>query len=321
MHFFLLILLVFDTFKFVKTKKRSTPTSSAQCYWLLAGTELVNVMPLLPWGIAFLILLVDWWLLVQGLQQQQPSKSIVFKTSPTPQFVWGLPVHRVPLRRQDDDSTWAAPYCLAVSTTTDLPSNSNFLATQVWPAARVAARALEMYGPLLLTNNDHDHDDTSFTICELGCGPGLPSLSAVFTLNGPVIATDIDDLALELVNVAALEQNISNLLTTRIYDVIPAEWDATWMDAVDLFIMSDIFEADAIARGAAKLTKHIVENGSKLWVFAQSDRAQREVFLKALQHLFPNDPCIQEGWSTFDSFRSDCRIWLCDIDETKVNYG
>jgi hypothetical protein len=283
---------------------------------------LVKVMPLLLRGVAFLIFVLVKYV-VQGLQQQQHQSSsslIPLKTPPTQQLVWGLPVHRVPLRRQDDDPTLAAPYSLAVTSTTCLSSSNNFLATQVWPSARVAARALELYGPLLLANGD-DEDGASLTLCELGCGPGFPSIAAACTFNCSVIATDVDDLALELVNVAAAEQEISNLLTTRICDVIAAEWDATWMNAVDLFVMSDIFESDSVARGAAKLTRHILKNGSKLWVFAQSDRAQREVFLKELQRFFPYDPCIQEGWSTIDSFRSERRIWLCDIDETKVNYG
>ncbi|KAG7362791.1 lysine methyltransferase [Nitzschia inconspicua] len=288
------------------------------------------------WMLPFLAVFGRWIRLIRVMQQPQPGLSSSSKLSPImarTRTVRGLPVHPVYLRQNNINqvsstekssngyTSSTSPYCLAVSSITDLPSSSNFLATQVWPSARVAARALEMHGPSLVAGSSKD----TFTVCELGCGPGLPSLTAASTLQCQVISTDIDTLALELVAAAATEQNLGDFVTTRTYDLILAEWEKEWMNSVDLFVMSDVFESKAIAQGAAQLTQHIMDVGSsstsKIWVFAQSDRAQREVYLRELQRLFPNDIRIPNDWTSFECFRSQERLWLCDLDETKVNYG
>jgi Lysine methyltransferase len=268
---------------------------------ILPKTEVAWLLPLIALGVSVIAPCL-------GLQNPKPTST---------QSVQGLPVHRVLLRQSGtasvDDSS--SPYCFAVSSMSDLPPSSNFLATQVWPSARVAARALETYG-LSLVNKQ-------LTICELGCGPGLPSVTAASTLQCEVIATDIDDLALHLVAAAAAEQDIGDLVTTRKYDLIQAEWEAEWMDAVDLFVMSDVFESQDIAKGAARLTQRIMSDSqnSTLWVFAQSDRAQREVYLNELRGLLPSNLGVLNGWSAFDSYNPNERLWICDLDETKVNYG
>jgi predicted nicotinamide N-methyase len=216
------------------------------------------------------------------------------------------------------------PYCLAVSSILNLPTTSNFLATQVWPSARVAAKALEEYTESIVPDKNK-----RTTICELGCGPGLPSLTAAAafkTRKHPcqVIATDIDDLALDLVSSAAKEQGLESMVSTRIYDLIAADWDGSeWMEDVDLFVMSDVFETKAIAKGAAKLTHHVLDNtnNAKMWVFAQSDRAQREVYWQELQRLCPNYASISRGWVAFERYDPNSRLCLCDLDETKVSYG
>ncbi|KAL3913312.1 MAG: hypothetical protein SGILL_006542 [Bacillariaceae sp.] len=230
------------------------------------------------------------------------------------------------------------PYCLSVSSILRLPPTSNFLATQVWPSSRVAARALEEYGESIGVNANNNPENKSVTtICELGCGPGLPSLTAAVCAARKtwkqqypcqVIATDIDDLALELVMAAAEEQSLESVISTRNYDLIAAEWDGEWMDDVDLFVMSDVFESEAVAKGAAKLTQRVLDNtnndtyNTKLWVFAQSDRAQREVYLQELRKIMsPKDEIISRGWISFEDYDSKSRLWLCDLDETKVNYG
>ena len=231
-------------------------------------------------------------------------------------------------------TTITPPYCFAVSSILNLPPSCNFLATQVWPSARVAARALEACGESILNADDKvAAAATTTTICELGCGPGLPSLTAAAAaaskdwehLSCRVIATDIDELALDLVMAAAEEQGLQSIISTRIYDLVAAEWDSTWMDDVDLFVMSDVFETQAIAKGAAKLTQHVLDNAnssSTMWVFAQSDRAQRELYLQELQRLYPEDETVwSRGWVSVENYDVNSRLWLCDLDETKVKYG
>ena len=286
--------------------------------------------------------------LVLGLQHQQPST------------VQGLPVHRVPLR-QEHVKHPMAPYCFAVSSIADLPASSNFLATQVWPSARVAAKTLE---ELILASDDSGcwftesdsgggarEKKNKFTICELGCGPGLPSLAAAtaaanswnnISMDFKVIATDLDEFGLDLVNAAAKEQGLDNILSTRRLDLIEVgsvDWTVesekgnAWMEDVDLFVMSDVFESKAVAIAAACLTKRVLSwrNGNdgvssqrkRVWVFAQTDRAQREVYLRELQRLSFKDSNLSSSlkWSPPETCNLRDLLWLCDVDETLVDYG
>jgi 2-polyprenyl-3-methyl-5-hydroxy-6-metoxy-1,4-benzoquinol methylase len=294
---------------------------------------------------------------------QQPSQS----TSKT-LSVQGLSVHRTPLRRQQQheeeeeqrQKDGPSPYCFTLSSMLDVPTNSNVLATQVWPSARVAARTLEerilandsifLYD---LANEDGETEGTNhkFTICELGCGPGLPSLSAAAAavlaastqntkIDFRVIATDLDEFALELVTAAAKEQGLDRIVSTRPLDLIQAgseDWAReeknSWMNDVDLFVMSDVFESNAVAVGAARLTQRILswmENDDdrtkessrkrkRMWVFAQTDRTQREVYIRELQDNSLSPSSLK--WKPPESYDLEDHLWLCDLDETLVDYG
>ena len=217
--------------------------------------------------------------------------------------VKGVSVHAVPLRQNDDTS----PYCYAASSIVDLKPSMNFLATQVWPSARVASLALER------------HACKDWTVCEFGCGPGLPSLTAA-TLGCQVYATDLDEFALDLVQAAAQSQQLLPHVQTRRVDLIQGfeTKDKDWMQDIDLFMFSDVFENGHVAQGAARITQQILETSkAKVWVFAQSDRAQREVFLQELQQTI--NPKL--SWEPIDSYNAEDQLWLCDLDETTVSYG
>lgn len=59
-----------------------------------------------------------------------------------------------------------------------------------------------------------------------------------------------------------------------------------------------------------------------VWVFAQSDRVQREVFLEEMKQRFQDNAM---RWSPVDkgpipASESQQQLWLADIDETRVNY-
>jgi predicted nicotinamide N-methyase len=237
----------------------------------------------------------------------------------------GIPIHRVPLRFDDPHS----PYALAVTTYDDVTTmpltdarSFNFLATQVWPSARTAARTLEEWY----------QSTTDCTLCEFGCGPGLPSLTAALLGASQVYATDVDDLALALVRQAALDQGITNRVSTSLFDLTNTANDL--LPKADLYLFSDVFENAAVAKGAAHVTARIVDQQRCVWVFAQSDRSQREIFLRELQGLF-KDPTLTWSRSTkpttiLSRNKGDQdpipqpwrdRLWLCDIDETNVFYG
>ena len=285
--------------------------------------------------------------------QPQPSQSKV--AEPT---VQGLRVHRTPLRRRQQQDE-PSPYCFVLSSMLDVPTRSNILATQVWPSARVAATTLEE----LIINEDSDfsaHSNSQretkervkFTVCELGCGPGLPSLAAALLSNTremqfdlQVIATDVDEFALDLVNSAATEQGLNDIISTRVLDLIEAgreDWDEkknnAWINDVDLFVMADVFESSDVAIGAARLTQRVLsltednrnERGNqrqevhrkpkRVLVFAQTDRSQREVYLEELQkNLSLHSSSL--AWKPPELYGLEERLWLCDVDETLVKYG
>lgn len=246
----------------------------------------------------------------------------------------GLSVHSVPLRRNDVDSPWA--YAASVNVVLDeeeeeeedkITSPYNFLATQVWPSARYAAATLE--GLKI---------DKDWKVCEFGCGPALPSLTLAKTCRvRNVVATDIDPIALEMVRLAADQQGISFQIKTQIYDLLQDPSDDNILPDADLYILSDVFESANVAIGAARLTCQILASSStsRVWVFAQSDRVQRDSYLQYLkQHQtnpsifsqFGNDDDDELDSLQWKSYKTDDiddtppRLWLCDIDETKVSY-
>lgn len=209
--------------------------------------------------------------------------------------VSGIPVHSVPLKRNDVDS----PYCFVASRLTS--SETNFLATQVWPSARLAASTIQK------------HLNPSWTVCEFGCGPGLPSLTAAKLGAKRVIATDLDEFALKLVEKAAAQQELDNIETRR-FDLTATE---DILPPADLYLLSDVFESGSVARGAAHLTDKAIANGARVWVFAQTDRAQREEYLQELCKLRESNL----SWQTIDDYNDSQALWLCDVDEGAVNYG
>lgn len=240
--------------------------------------------------------------------------------------VRNVPVHRNPLRRGDRKS----PFCYGASSSLALPPGSNFLATQLWPSARAAALAVERYAR------------RSWTLCEFGCGPGLPSLTFASLVqhgeNGDqlqdrhlpcVYATDLDTFALEMVQEAARCQGLTDLLTTQLLD-LTLKSSFEHLPEADLYLMADVFESSSVAKGAAQLTAKILtsspsrkntkndfEQYPAVWIFAQSDRAQRDVFLNELCAMLEDDTL---DWHPMNE-PPQSRLWLCDVDETTVLYG
>ena len=239
------------------------------------------------------------------IYQQTEALSLAF-----PQDIRGVSVQRTSLLHQP-----SSPYCFVVSSITSLDSSSNFLATQVWPSARFASFEVQK------------HVASTWTVCEFGCGPGLPSLTAA-SLGCSVLATDLDEFALDLVQYAAHEQGL-NVKTQR-FDLITDSYDQNKQaiqciheclgKKIDLIIFSDVFESADVARGAAHLTNYFLSQGSKVWTFAQSDRAQREAYVSELNELLSLEGCDSLSF-TDAPYSSKASLWLCNLDETKVVYG
>jgi predicted nicotinamide N-methyase len=218
--------------------------------------------------------------------------------------VQGIACHAVHLQHNNEDS----PFCLAASSAMDLMQLQpplNFLASQVWPSARVAAQALQI------------HMRPHLRVCELGCGPGLPSLTAA-QLGAPrVVATDLDPFALQLVEAASQAQGWQDRVVTQPLDLMSANQDA--IPPADLYLFSDVFESARVARGAAEVSRLVLEQSdeAKIWVFAQSDRACREDYLREMRTIL-KDPSL--NWIPLEEYDDNQRLFLCDLDETKVSY-
>jgi len=229
----------------------------------------------------------------------------------------------IPLRRDDPSSPW----CYASSSSLLLPPGTNFLATQVWPSSRIASTIIER------------HMDPSWIVCELGCGPGLPSLTAARSGAKQVIATDVDEVALEMVRAAAMEQDFCGK-TCEYNDehdneqrFITKNFDLTsrvdTFPKADLYILSDVFESSFVAEGVAWHVQNILTNNSKgdefsrVWVFAQSDRSQRDFFLSQMKEwnkVNDNERLLIE-WTLDHNPPHDAELWLFDLDETTVIYN
>ena len=156
-----------------------------------------------------------------------------------------------------------------------------------------------------------------------------------------VIATDIDDIALQMATQAAKEQNLfkdiqqdgsvpggDNLFTTRKLDLTG---DVNILDEInaDLYVLSDVFESNHVAVGAARMTIKALECGSSVWVFAQSDRVQRETYRTELERhynqIFKWNSMVDAEQLFQIGFQSDAsdlqRLILWDLDEVTVEYN
>ena len=233
---------------------------------------------------------------------------------PAAPLLSGVKLQKVHLRNPKESES---PFCYAATVDPTLPPPTvqfNFLASQVWPSARTASFQCE------------EHVNVQWTVCELGCGPALPSLVMASMGVNAVIATDICDFGLQMAEKAAQDQGLTNF-STRKFDLIKDDFSALSHVGADLFVMSDVFETDKVARGAAKFTIKALESGSKVWVFAQSDRSQREVYKEELLKLGENkielsnlEWKVLEETEEFLAMDHDS-LWLCDIDEVRVDYG
>ena len=290
--------------------------------------------------------------IVQSLSSSGSSVTHQFQFGNDPQHQQSihLNLHKVYLR-QNSPST--SPWCYALTVNPILYDDNdeykdnqqqqqqqqqqqdiskikyNFLASQVWPSARVAARICEEHIPL------------NWKVCELGCGPALPSLTIAKRCNNKnvVIATDIDELALQMSIKAANEQQIDSCtFQTKYVDLMGDENILKQNVNADLYVLSDVFESKHVSVGAARMVYQALMDGSRVWVFAQSDRGLREVFKDELVKLLlssgnnrsynvVNTDDIE--WKSMDEIdmedktkkNSLCdRLLLVDFDEIQVDY-
>lgn len=150
----------------------------------------------------------------------------------------------------------------------------------------------------------------------------MPSLTAAH-VGASVVATDVDVVALEMVWAAAMEQGFINE-DKNDRRFVTRQFDLTKQDPLpeaDLYVLSDVFESAKVAEGAAWHVTSLLSgsnSNSRVWVFAQSDRAQRDAFLSSLRE---NLNFEHLEWQTNHNPTKDARIWLFDLNETDVQYN
>jgi len=275
----------------------------------------------------------DWTtvLVLVSYVWMKPRSTLALSTPPTAsntELLSNLKLHKVYLRQQQ---TSFSPWCYALTIDPATESTNaikyNFLASQVWPSARVAAKSCESYFQHH-SHSNHHKTRKKWKICELGCGPALPSLTLA-SMDMEVVATDIDELALQIATKAAKEQNLGHNFCTKILDLTG---DVSVIDDIDadFYILSDVFESSQVAEGAARMTVKALQSGKNVWCFAQSDRVQREAYRSALERSglgivygdlewkpFSDQIFISEERENLDSIK----LLLCDLDEVQVDYG
>jgi len=157
----------------------------------------------------------------------------------------------------------------------------------VWPAAWVAAERV-----LQLCNSR----PRSLRLLEIGCGSGLPSLCAL-AAGCSVVATDLEELPLCLLEQSAVSQGLPGLLETRRVDMLEAAGstrggfgkvpearrcpsDDERFDAIvcsDCLYKHDV--ADAIAR---ILARALLRWPNTVVIVTDAERRGRQTFLDAL---------------------------------------
>ena len=134
-------------------------------------------------------------------------------------------------------------------------------------------------------------------------------------------------------------------MSAEVHDLLAQDRD---LPRGDLYVMSDVFEDGAVARGAALQTvralrrqkRRVGTEGSedgeaRVWIFSQSDRAQREGYRSELIDLLRREKEEDDrqggrmlgdvdwkglDWSSEVDFVGGGRLLLVDVDETMVEY-
>ncbi|KAI2512295.1 hypothetical protein MHU86_2171 [Fragilaria crotonensis] len=99
-------------------------------------------------------------------------------------------------------------------------------------------------------------------------------------------------------------------METRLIDLCGDE-----IPQADLYVLADVFESGSVAKGAARL---LHATTSSVWVFCQSDRAQREIFRDEVRTLVGDNDL---DWIPMQDFDPSQRFCLFDVDESDVSYA
>mmetsp|Transcript_12571 Transcript_12571/g.34863 ORF Transcript_12571/g.34863 Transcript_12571/m.34863 type:complete len:399 (-) Transcript_12571:62-1258(-) len=152
----------------------------------------------------------------------------------------------------------------------------------LWPAASVVAKTL--------LQELSETSDKKVTILELGAGTGLVSIAAMKAGCQQVIATDYEQIPLDLLQYAAIHLNLplsnSNTqqqpsLSCQLLDM--CNFSEQPLPPVDYVVAADVMYQPSTGRAVAQRVLEALRNNSTVIVGDSPGRAGRPAFLKELQ--------------------------------------
>lgn len=136
----------------------------------------------------------------------------------------------------------------------DLP-----LWAKVWPGSIVLGRFLRKYEP------------AGKTLLEIGCGVGALSLIASAYGFAKIIATDIDNDALDFARVHVLKNKLDQLVTVRQLDVATG---VTLPEQADMIVASELLYLDDLHRPLLKFISRNLKAGGQAFFCTDLARAK-----------------------------------------------
>jgi len=164
--------------------------------------------------------------------------------------------------------------------------NDSFGVMGVWPAAWVAAEHV------LTTCRTRQQP---LRLLEIGCGSGLPSLCAL-AAGAEVVATDLEELPLSLLEAAAEYQNLPGQLRTQQMDVLVAAGSANARsgrqtshpcdEAFDVIVCSDCLYKHDVARAIGRIIgKALLRRPTTSVIVTDANRRGNQDFLDELDNV------------------------------------
>lgn len=173
--------------------------------------------------------------------------------------------------------------------------NDAFGVLGVWPAAWVAAeRVLQV----IASQKRLQNQAPPLKILELGCGAGLPSLCAL-ACGAEVLATDLEELPLKLLEAAAEAQNLPGSLAIQTLDLLAAAGVGQRQTSglvqrrrvscpsdtayFDIIVCSDcLYKLDVAEAIARVLARAILRYPTTKVIVTDANRRGRNTFLETL---------------------------------------
>jgi predicted nicotinamide N-methyase len=146
----------------------------------------------------------------------------------------------------------------------------------LWPASQTLAS-------LLLSRSDELLQDK--TILEVGTGTGLVSLAAALGGAKSVLATDYENIPLQLLDYASKHLNdnrTASILKMQHFDICDLSQP---LPAANVLVAADIMYEPKTGRAMAHRAVEALEAGSQVFICDSSGRPGRPHFLKRLKEL------------------------------------